>query len=51
LSLIGPLAMYVFLRFLTGVPHAERSSLASRGEAYRNYQQTLQWLVQVSLNL
>ncbi|MEM1221140.1 MAG: DUF1295 domain-containing protein [Verrucomicrobiota bacterium] len=40
LTLIGPAAMYVFLRYLTGIPHAERSSLKSRGEAYRNYQQT-----------
>lgn len=38
--LIGPLAMYIFLRFLTGVPHAERSSLKSRGDAYRRYQAT-----------
>lgn len=37
---IGPLAMYLFLRFLTGVPHAERSSLKSRGDAYRRYQAT-----------
>ena len=40
LALIGPLAMYVFLRFLTGIPPAERSSLRSRGEAYRQYQKT-----------
>jgi len=40
LVLIGPLSMYVFLRYLTGIPHAERSSLKSRGEAYRHYQQT-----------
>jgi steroid 5-alpha reductase family enzyme len=40
LTLLGPAAMYLFLRFLTGVPHAERSSLAHRGEAYRAYQQT-----------
>lgn len=39
-ALIGPLAMYIFLRFLTGVPHAERSSLKSRGEAYQRYQAT-----------
>lgn len=38
--LVGPLAMYLFLRFLTGVPHAERSSLKSRGDAYRRYQAT-----------
>lgn len=37
-ALLGPLAMYGFLRFLTGVPHAERSSLKSRGDAYRRYQ-------------
>jgi len=40
LTLLGPVSMYVFLRFITGVPHAERSSLKSRGEAYRRYQQT-----------
>lgn len=39
-ALIGPAAMYVFLRYLTGIPHAERSSLKSRGEDYRRYQQT-----------
>ena len=40
LAWIGPVAMYVFLRFLTGVPYAERSSLKSRGDAYRHYQYT-----------
>lgn len=40
LSWIGPIAMYLFLRFITGVPYAERSSLKSRGEAYRHYQAT-----------
>jgi len=39
-SLIGPAAMYCFLRYLTGIPYAERSSLKSRGEAYREYQKT-----------
>jgi len=39
-SLLGPAAMYIFLRYLTGIPHAERSSLKSRGDAYRDYQQT-----------
>jgi steroid 5-alpha reductase family enzyme len=38
LSLIGPTFMYVFLRYLTGIPHTERASLAHRGEAYRQYQ-------------
>lgn len=40
LAWLGPLAMFIFLRFLTGVPYAERSSLKSRGEAYRRYQST-----------
>ena len=39
-TLIGPVAMYLFLRYLTGIPHAERSSLLSRGDAYRQYQKT-----------
>lgn len=39
-SLLGPACMYLFLRFLTGIPHAERSSLRKRGEAYRLYQQS-----------
>lgn len=40
LAWLGPFAMYVFLRFITGVPPAERSSLKSRGDAYREYQST-----------
>lgn len=40
LACLGPVVMYVFLRFLTGVPYAERSSLKSRGDAYRRYQAT-----------
>lgn len=40
LTFTGPVFMFLFLRFLTGVPHAERQSLRSRGDAYRTYQQT-----------
>jgi steroid 5-alpha reductase family enzyme len=40
LALLGPVMMYVFLRYLTGIPFAERSSLKSRGDAYRDYQKT-----------
>lgn len=40
LTLVGPGLMYIFLRYVTGVPHAERQSLRSRGDAYRHYQQT-----------
>ena len=39
-ALLGPLSMYIFLRFITGVPYAERSSLRSRGAQYTRYQQT-----------
>lgn len=37
-SLIGPAVMYLFLRYISGVPFAELSSLERRGEAYRTYQ-------------
>lgn len=39
-TLLGPACIYLFLRYLTGVPHAERSSLLSRGAAYKHYQLT-----------
>ena len=32
--------MYVFLRYLSGVPFTEKQALRSRGEDYRRYQQT-----------
>ena len=38
ISFIGPVVMYVFLRYITGVPFAELSSLESRGDDYRLYQ-------------
>lgn len=40
LALLGPVMMFVFLRYITGIPFAERSSLRSRGDAYRDYQKT-----------
>ena len=39
-TLLGPVSMYLFLIYITGIPHAERESLASRGDAYRHYQKT-----------
>lgn len=39
LTLLAPAAMYVVLRFITGVPPLEATMLASRGEAFRAYQQ------------
>ena len=37
-ALIAPAAMFVILRFVTGVPPLEAHMLASRGEAFRAYQ-------------
>ena len=36
----GPLTMYVFLRWLSGVPHTERQALRTRGDDYRRYQRS-----------
>ena len=45
LAPIGIVAMYLFLTKLTGIPHVERESLAKRGDAYRNYQETTPILI------
>ena len=34
----GPLVMYVFLRWISGVPYTEAQALRSRGDDYRDYQ-------------
>jgi len=39
LSIVGPVLMYVFLRWVSGVPFTEAQALRSRGEDYRLYQQ------------
>ncbi|MET0282545.1 MAG: DUF1295 domain-containing protein [Steroidobacteraceae bacterium] len=38
LSWVGPAAMYVFLRWLSGIPFTEAQALRTRGEDYRDYQ-------------
>ncbi|HEY6925377.1 MAG TPA: DUF1295 domain-containing protein [Steroidobacteraceae bacterium] len=38
LSGVGPLLMYVFLRWVSGVPFTEAQALRNRGEDYRLYQ-------------
>jgi steroid 5-alpha reductase family enzyme len=38
LSLVGPVLMYVFLRWVSGVPFTEAQALRTRGEDYRLYQ-------------
>jgi steroid 5-alpha reductase family enzyme len=40
LTLIGPLLMWYFITQVTGIPPTEAQALKSRGEAYRQYQQT-----------
>jgi len=40
IGLIAPAAIYYLLRYRTGVPMAEESSLKSKGDAFREYQAT-----------
>ncbi|MCX7555551.1 DUF1295 domain-containing protein [Xanthomonadaceae bacterium JHOS43] len=40
LAWCGPLLMYVFLRWLSGIPFTEMQALRSRGDDYRHYQRT-----------
>lgn len=40
LTLAGPIAMYLFLTKLTGIPPTEEHAVESRGEAYKQYQRT-----------
>lgn len=40
LSWCGPVVMYVFLRFISGIPYTEAQALRTRGEDYRDYQRT-----------
>ena len=44
-SLLGPLLMYVFLRWISGVPYTEAQALRSRGEDYREYQRSTSVLI------
>jgi steroid 5-alpha reductase family enzyme len=38
LACLGPLTMWLFLRYLSGIPWTEAQALRSRGEDYRDYQ-------------
>jgi steroid 5-alpha reductase family enzyme len=44
-SSLGPALMYVFLRWISGVPYTEAQALRSRGEDYREYQRTTSVLI------
>ncbi|WP_144630862.1 DUF1295 domain-containing protein [Bordetella genomosp. 13] len=39
-SWAGPVLMYVFLRWISGIPYTEKQALRSRGDDYRDYQRT-----------
>ncbi len=41
----GPVVMYVFLRWVSGIPFTEAQALRSRGEDYRDYQRTTPMLI------
>lgn len=45
LSLVGPIAMTFFIFKVTGIPYAEKSSIKSKGEAYREYQDSTSVLI------
>lgn len=45
LSLGGPILMYVFLRWISGVPYTESQALRTRGEDYRDYQRRTSVLI------
>ena len=45
ISQSGPVVMYVFLRWISGVPYTEAQALRSRGEDYRLYQRTTSVLI------
>jgi steroid 5-alpha reductase family enzyme len=54
LAWVGPLVMYVFLRWISGIPFTEKQALRSRGDDYRAYQRStpmlLPWLPKSSDN-
>jgi steroid 5-alpha reductase family enzyme len=41
----GPVVMYVFLRWISGIPYTETQALRSRGDDYRDYQRTTSMLI------
>ena len=40
LTIIAPIAMWIFLNRVTGIPLTEKQAVKSRGEKQRNYQRT-----------
>ena len=48
--LLGPSVMYLFLRYISGVPFAEMSSLERRGTDYLQYQRRPVFFSHLNLN-
>jgi steroid 5-alpha reductase family enzyme len=38
LGALGPVLMYLFLRYISGIPFTEQQALRTRGDDYRDYQ-------------
>ena len=45
LAWAGPVVMYVFLRWISGIPYTEAQALRTRGDDYREYQRTTPMLI------
>lgn len=45
LAWAGPAVMYVFLRWISGIPYTEKQALRSRGDDYRAYQCSTSMLI------
>ena len=44
LAWMGPIVMFVFLRWISGIPYTEAQALRTRGDDYRQYQRTTHML-------
>lgn len=45
LAVSGPVLMYLFLRWISGIPFTEAQALRTRGDDYRDYQRTTSMLI------
>lgn len=45
LAWLGPITMYIFLRWISGIPYTEAQALRSRGDDYRAYQRDTPMLI------
>ncbi len=45
LAWAGPVVMYIFLRWISGIPYVEKQALQNRGDDYRAYQRSTSMLI------